>query len=152
MIHDEWIGKLLRDRPDLDPSRIERTRQLMNTTVLDCLVEGFEDLIEALSLPDPNDRHVLAAAIKSNSDAIVTANLKDFPPDVAKRYDLEILHPDEFLYQQFGLDTAACLIAAMNCRTRLKKPAKSTDEYLATLEAQGLPLLVGELRAYKDLI
>lgn len=152
MIHDEWIRSLLEARPELDPNRLARTRQLMNDNVLGCLVEGFEELIPALNLPDPDDRHVLAAAIHAGADAIVTANLKDFPPEVATRYDLEILHPDEFLYQQFGLDPAAVVIAARNCRSRLKNPSRTADEYLATLEAQSLPLLVGELLPYRDLI
>lgn len=124
----------------------------MNESVLGCLVDGFDDLIPALNLPDPNDRHVLAAAIHAGADAIVTLNLRDFPPQVAKQYELEILHPDEFLYQQFGLDPAAVAIAARNCRARLRHPSKTVDEYLATLEAQSLPLLVGELLAFRDLI
>jgi hypothetical protein len=61
MIHDEWIRSLLRNRPDLTQERLRRTRDLMNECVRDCIVEGFEPLIEALSLPDPDDRHVLAA-------------------------------------------------------------------------------------------
>lgn len=151
-IHDEWIGNLLKNRPDLDPARLARTRQKMNDTVLDCLVEGYEDLIPALVLPDPDDRHVLAAAIHSGSDAIVTMNLKDFPPAVAKRYSLDIIHPDDFLYQQFGLDAAAVVITARNCRARLSRPAMTADSYLDTLEAQALPQLVGELRAFADVI
>ena len=62
-IHDEWIRSLLEDRPDLSPAQLERTRQLMNSAVRDCLVIGHEDKIEKLTLPDPDDRHVLAAAI-----------------------------------------------------------------------------------------
>nr|WP_292837965.1 PIN domain-containing protein [Mesorhizobium sp.] len=152
MIHDEWVRNLSENRPDLDGERLSRTRRLMNESVLGSLIEGFEELIPALELPDPNDRHVLAAAIHSGSDAIITVNLKDFPLAVAQRYNLEILHPDDFLYQQFGLDPAAVVVAARNCRARLKSPPKTADEYLGTLEAQSLPLLVGELRAYQDLI
>ncbi len=62
-IHDEWIQALRETRPDLKPEQLERTRQLMNAHVRDCLVTGFEGLIPALTLPDPGDRHVLAAAI-----------------------------------------------------------------------------------------
>lgn len=152
MIHDEWTRSLLKDRPDLDPAKLDRTRKLMNASVLGCLVEGFEGLIPALELPDPDDRHVLAAAIHTGADAIVTMNLKDFPASVSQQYELEILHPDEFLYQQFGLDPAAVVIAARNCRARLKNPSKTPSEFLGTLQAQSLPLLVDELVAYQDLI
>lgn len=124
----------------------------MNESVLGCLVEGFEPLIAALLLPDADDRHVLAAAIHCGSDAIVTFNLKDFPPDIAAMYELEIIHPDDFLHQQFGLDAAAVVIAARNCRARLKNPPIEPAAYLDILEGQALPQLVGELRAFADVI
>jgi PIN domain len=77
-IHDEWTCNLLKNRPDLSASQIERTRALMNLHVRDCLVSNFEHLIPALQLPDLDDRHVLAAAIHSQSKRIVTANLNHF--------------------------------------------------------------------------
>ena len=78
-IHDEWIGAVLRERPELKVN-LERTRAMMNAHVRDCLVTGYEPLIEALDLPDPDDRHVLAAAIAGRADLIVTKNLQTFPP------------------------------------------------------------------------
>src|SRR5687768_9866690 len=93
-IHDEWITNLQSDRPDLDPSDLKRTRQLMNIAVPDCLVTGYEYLIPVLSLPDENDRHVLSAAIHSRADAIVTFNLKDFPEKTLGAHNLEAMHPD----------------------------------------------------------
>ncbi|MFC5483211.1 hypothetical protein [Microvirga aerilata] len=92
----------------------------MNQAVLDCLVEDYEELIEGLQLPDPDDRHVLAAAIASASDAIVTFNLKDFPVGTLHKYNIELQHPDDFLHYQFGLNHAGVVIAAKNCRARLE--------------------------------
>src|SRR5438094_5200959 len=78
-IHQEWMENLIRERPDLSRDRLDRTRNLMNQSVPDCLVSGYEELIASLALPDPNDRHVLAAAIHAGAESIVTYNLSDFP-------------------------------------------------------------------------
>lgn len=79
-IHDEWISNLLERRPELSSAQLERTKRLMNENVRDCLVVGYEQLITSIEgLPDPDDRHVVAAAYHCRADAIVTYNLKDFP-------------------------------------------------------------------------
>lgn len=151
-IHDEWIRNVLKNRSDLTEGQLHRTRDLMNAAVLDCLVEGYEELIPALKLPDPNDRHVLAAAIKSGADAIVTFNRRDFPKAVLENYDIELQHPDTFVQHQMGLDAAKVVIAAQRCRARLKNPPATVEEYLERLEAQSLPLTVTELRPYSALL
>ncbi len=79
MILDECFENIAVQRPELPPERLRRTRELMIQAVRDCMVTGYEPLVEGLVLPDPDDRHVLAAAIRANAQAIVTANLKDFP-------------------------------------------------------------------------
>ncbi|GAB89902.1 hypothetical protein GORHZ_074_00115 [Gordonia rhizosphera NBRC 16068] len=66
-ILDEVFRNLAANRPDLDPLKFARTRELMNGAVRDCLVTGYESLVDALDLPDPDDRHVLAAAIKARA-------------------------------------------------------------------------------------
>ncbi len=78
-IHEEWMRSVVEDHPDITRAQVERIRDLMNAHVRDCLVTGYESLIPSLTLPDPDDRHVLAAAIRCGADAIVTANLKHFP-------------------------------------------------------------------------
>jgi predicted nucleic acid-binding protein len=78
-IHREWIDSLLRNEPRRDRAALERTRDLMNRAVRDCLVTGYEPLIQSIALPDADDRHVLAAAIVGRCDMIVTQNLKHFP-------------------------------------------------------------------------
>ena len=69
-----------------------------------------------------------------------------------RAFGIEALHPDEFIYHQFGLNNANVLIAAQRCRERLKNPPKSAEEYLDILERQGLPQSVGELRKYSAVI
>src|SRR5689334_18975619 len=80
-IHEEWMRNVRKDYPDITQAQTERIRDLMNGHVRDCLVTGYEDLIETLDLPDPDDRHVLAAAIRAGADVIVTTNLADFPKE-----------------------------------------------------------------------
>jgi len=151
-IHDEWIRNLLANRTDLDPQKLARTRELMNQAVPDSLVAGYESLIAGLDLPDEDDRHVLAAAIHCNADAIITFNLKDFPTDKLAKYRIEPQHPDEFLFHQFGLNEAAVLNAARRCRERLKNPPRSAAEYLLALERCGLPQSVNHLTDYAGVL
>jgi hypothetical protein len=96
-IHDEWLRNVLKDNLRLSPERLARTRSLMNEAVRDCLITGYEELIDSLALPDPDDRHVLAAAIRAGAGIIVTYNLADFPADTLARFDIEAQHPDDFL-------------------------------------------------------
>jgi hypothetical protein len=151
-IHNEWIRSVLENRTDLTADQLNRTRALMDSAIPDCLVEGYEEIIAGLTLPDLNDRHVLAAAIHSASDAIVTFNLKDFPKNYLAKYQIDLMHPDDFIFHQFGLDNAAVLVAAQRCRGRLRNPTKTAAEYLDTLEKQSLPKTVGELRQYASAI
>ena len=145
-INDEWINSLLLNRPDLSRERLERTRELMNSAVRDCLVEGYEGLIPQLVLPDPGDRHVLAAAIHARSEVIVTNNLRHFPKAVLRKHDLSAQTPDEFLCSLFTrLPRAMCEVVKTH-RQSLRNPSKTVDEYLKTMVRQGLPRLTDALR------
>lgn len=150
-IHEEWIGALLKQRPDL-ATALSRTRTLMNEAVLDSLIAGHRDLIPSLALPDPDDRHVLAAAIHAGADAIITFNLKDFPKAIAAQYNIEILHPDDFIEFQYDFENAALIIAAQRCRARLKNPPMSVEEYFETLARQKLPKTVAALLPYSSVL
>lgn len=147
-IHDEWIENLLQNRPDLQRTQLDRTRELMNIAVEDCLVDGYDDLISALKLPDADDNNVLAAAIRGNCDAILTFNLADFPNEVLAQYDIEAQHPDEFIQSQFDLNPAKLLVSVKKVRGRLKNPPKTAEEYLNALLSQGLPKTVDLLNEY----
>lgn len=120
----------------------------MNSNVRDCLVTGYEFLIPTLQLPDENDRHVLAAAIRSQSSVILTFNLKDFPVAELEKYDVEALHPDEFISDLIDLNPARVLEAVARQRQMLKSPPRSTEEYLDKLLEQGLPETVSQLRRW----
>jgi predicted nucleic acid-binding protein len=137
-IHEEWISALLRNRPDLTRTKLERTRMLMDQHATDALVTDYQHLIPGLQLPDPNDRHVLAAAIRARADVIVTINLRDFPPEVMATFGIEAQHPDEFILHLLDLAPGVVARAAHDHRLSLKNPAKTIEAYLNTLEAQGL--------------
>jgi hypothetical protein len=151
-IHDEWIRNVLANRPDLRPEQLERTRQLMNAHILDCLVTGYEGLIDGLRLPDSNDRHVLAAAIRAGADVIVTYNLDDFPDKVLNLLGTEAQHPDVFVTHLLDLDAPAVCAAARRQRQSLKNPPKTVDEFLDCLAQQQLPQTVAKLQEFAALL
>src|SRR5260370_9234777 len=80
-IQDEWIRNLLLKRPDLKRQDLVKTRKAMDNAFPDANTTNYQELVSGLSLPDPDDKHVLAAAIVANAEIIVTSNLKDFPAD-----------------------------------------------------------------------
>jgi predicted nucleic acid-binding protein len=151
-IHDEWINALLRNEPHRDRAALERTRALMDRATRDCLVEDFETLIPFLELPDPDDRHVLAAAIVGRCDVIVTANLKDFPASALHQHGVEAQHPDEFLGNHLSLAPGLFCASIRRVRARLKNPPYDVESYLAILTQQGLVATAAELEQFSALI
>lgn len=151
-IEREWIRNLGADRPELSADALARTACLMAQAIEDCLIEDYDYLIDTLDLPDPDDRHVLAAAIVGHADAIVTFNLKDFPQPKVERHKLEILHPDDFLVAQYHLDQIQALRIIKAIRERLKHPPRTAEELVGTYEAQGLPQFSQLLRQAIELI
>ena len=151
-IEDEWIRNLRLNRPDLDPAHLQRTVDLMRQAVPDCLVESYQDLIPSLVLPDENDRHVLAAAIKCQADVIVTFNLRDFPDHAVQPFEIDVQTPDIFLSHLFELNTPLFCGAIRQQRERLRRPPMAIDDLLETFYRQGLPLTVGKLDDVKELL
>src|SRR5262245_60511874 len=151
-IHDEWLRNVLADNPRLSPERLARTRALMNQAVRDCLVTGCEDLIASLSLPDPDDRHVLTAAIRASAQVIVTYNLTDFPVETLARFDIVAQHPDDFLVDLLDLAPGAVCTAVKQQRESLRNPPKTAEELLDTLQGQGLTQAVARLRQFLNLL
>lgn len=145
-IHDEWIRNLLKNRPDLTLEKLNKVRTLMDKHVPGCLVEGYENLIPAIELPDPDDRHVVAAAVQTRAEAIVTFNLKDFPDDVLAQYNLKAIHPDDFISDLLELNIGAAIDAVRKHRAGLTNPPFTADEYLDLLLKQRLPETVSKLR------
>lgn len=152
IIEEEWQRNLIKDRPDLNSDQIKQTGELMNRALPDAMVTGFEPLVASIDLPDADDRHVVAAAICSNAEIVVTFNLKDFPRQYLNNFCIEALHPDDFITDLFDLNQALVLAAVNKQRRNMRKPPKSVDEYLDALLRQALPQTVKELSKFRALI
>jgi predicted nucleic acid-binding protein len=145
-ILDEVFRNLSANRPELDPRKLARTRSLMNKALRDCSVTGYEPLIDALDLPDADDRHVLAAAIKARAQVIVTNNLKDFPPSALAPWDMEAKAPDDFILDQVDLSRETVHSAIQRIADSRHDPPATFAEVLAMLERDGLVEVASALR------
>lgn len=151
-IHEEWKRSLLRNRQELTVEQLNRTSDLMDKAIPDALVTGYETLAESLRLPDPDDRHVLAAAIRCGASVIVTFNEKDFPNEALEPFGVEAQHPDLFIDNLFDLDPAAVVTAAQRQRAQLKHPSMAVDDYLDVLLKQGLAQTTQALSSYRAIL
>ena len=149
-IHDEWTRNLQKQRPDLSPSQLQRTRRLMNEQIEDSLVEGYEHLIPTLELPDSDDRHVLAAAIHAQAEEIVTWNLKDFPRRALEPHGIRAVSPDQFLMERLSERPEAVIAALSEQRQRMKNPPQSPAQFLESLQRQRLTRFVDALQAHEN--
>ena len=151
-IHEEWKRNLLLKRSDLSRQQLNRTSALMDQAIPDALVTDFESLIVGLSLPDADDRHVLAAAIRCNASVIVTFNERDFPESALSPFGVEAQHPDRFIENLFDLDPDAVVGAAQRQRAQLKQPPMAVDRYLDVLLRQGLAQTVRALAPCRSVL
>lgn len=151
-IHEEWKRNLLKNRPDLTIEQLDRTSGLMDRAIPDALVTGHEPLIPGLALPDPDDAHVLAAAIRCNASVIVTFNEKDFPVHALQPFGIDAQHPDVFVENLFDLDPAAVVAAARRQRQQLVHPLIDVDRYLDILLKQGLTRTAKELSTFRTVL
>ncbi|MET8812636.1 PIN domain-containing protein [Streptomyces sp. NPDC004549] len=146
-ILDEVFDNLAKNRPDLRQERLDRTRDLMKRAVRDCLVVGHERLEPVLDLPDPDDRHVLAAAIKARAQLIVTRNTKDFPQEATAAWDVEAVHPDDFVLAQLDLDRGRIFACVQQIADSWQNPPGVPTDVLDRLERDGLVKSAAALRA-----
>lgn len=148
-IHEEWMRSVEADYPDIAWDDLQRIRSLMDEALPEASVEGYEGRIENLSLPDPSDQHVLAAAIYAEADYIVTFNRQDFPASELEDWDVEAIGPDELVSGLFDEVPDRIFEVARVHRQSLTRPSKTPEEYLELLRSCGLEetarLLKGQL-------
>lgn len=145
IIQDEWLRNLLKNRTDLKEEQLNQTVNAMNSAFPDANVKNFKELIPGIKLPDKDDRHVVACAIRCNADLIVTFNTKDFPKEELSKYDVEIQKPDEFISDLIDINTELVCKGFNEMVKRLKNPKKTKIEVLASLAKCGLKESVEKL-------
>jgi predicted nucleic acid-binding protein len=150
-IHKEWMEAVSKRR-GIDIEKLVPTRLAMDEAVPDGCVSGYKGLIQALTLPDPSDTHVLAAAIRCNASVIVTFNEADFPSPALEPYGIHTRHPDKFIRDVDGLDPGGVAEAARRDLAHYKSPPLTIDEYIEGLKLSGLPMTAAHLNKVRVLL
>lgn len=153
-IHEEWMLNVVGNYSDISREDVEYTRSQMDRALPDAQVTGHKHLIEDLSLPDPDDNHVLAAAIHAETDYIITFNLEDnledFPDAKLRTHGVKAIHPDVLMSMLMSSSKEKLLKVVKRHRTSLRKPPLDREEYLEVLKATGLEKTVEKLEAHQD--
>jgi len=147
-IHEEWIRNIVADAPGIPVVRLQATRRLMNDVLPDASVSGYQDLVAAVNLPDPDDRHVVAAAIAARASVIVTWNLRDFPATALRKHGLRGQTPDEFLACMYDEVPDLTIGSLANARQNLNKSRVSASEFIDILGNQKLTQLAIRLKRH----
>jgi len=145
-ILEECFRSVQRDRPDLSASQLARTRKFMNDAFEEALVTGHETGLETYILPDPDDRHVLAAAVHSGATWIVTFNLRDFPERALEPLGIQAIHPDAFVLACLEHSPDVVLRVLHTQQDALIRPRPTLEELLGRLQEQGLIHSIAGLR------
>jgi hypothetical protein len=119
----------------------------MNRAFPAATVQGFEAIIPTIMLPDPNDRHVVAASMHAVADSIVTFNVHHFPDPALKPHGIVAVPSDAFVDTLFALEEDEAVLAIAKVRRRLRAPSMTPEEYIASIEALPMPLTVKRLRS-----
>lgn len=130
--------------------RGRRARSAMEAAFEDAIVADYDVFLSScVGLPDENDAHVLAAALKTQAAAIVTENLKDFPEEILGRLNMEARSADQFIADTIALDPGRAVAAIRKMRERFKRPEKTAAVMLLEMEADGLTETVDVLRTHE---
>ncbi|WP_035810020.1 PIN domain-containing protein [Curtobacterium sp. S6] len=128
----------------LPPEKARSRVTTMRTYFPDAMVRNYEPLTNAMT-NDPKDRHVLAAAVRSGAELIVTFNKKDFPSESVAPYDLDVRNPDDFLLDQLDLSPESVTTAVHNLLHDAHHPPMTMDAYVEKLTGCGMPLFARSL-------
>ena len=145
----EELRRNLHEKAGIELGKLDNLIYLMGEAVRDALVEGYEELSAGLEgLPDADDRHVLAAAIRCHAQVIVTQNLKDFPPDYLRGYGMEAQTADTFLRHLVELAPGVVYGALTEISRRRNRAPRTVRELVDAFEACGMPMSMGDFRQW----
>ena len=144
-ILDEWTRNLIKNKPLLESS-VRQQEAAIHSAFDECFVAGYAPLIPGLTLPDEDDRHVLAAAIKCSAQIIVTENHKDFPAETLEEYGIETRGADNFLANTYDLFPKSGARVLKQIRQRYDSPPFTRSEFLMDLIKSGMPKLAALAR------
>lgn len=147
-IHQEWIRNLLKKRKDLSYEQLLKTKNAMNMAFPDANVENYKNFIGKVFLPDKYDRHIVACALKSKSEIIITFNIKDFPQKSLLKFNIQVLHPDEFITNIINTDKENSLRAFLTQVRRLKNPPMKAVDVFEALNKCGVPKSVYKIKKF----
>ncbi|HET9689878.1 MAG TPA: PIN domain-containing protein [Acidimicrobiales bacterium] len=145
----EAADAIARVHPGEPATRVAARLEAMNGAFEDALVVGWETVEDTITLPDPDDRHVVAAAVVGRADAIVTANVNDFPAAVVDPLGIEIIHPDAFLLDQLDLAPRRVVDVIRRQAAATRRPALTDDDVIARLARAGVPAFASEVARVK---
>lgn len=137
-IEEEWITNLLEHRPDLDPARVRRTADLMNRAIPAARVPASMTKLD-ITLPDPDDVHVIQSALAARAKYLLTFNLADFSPAICQGLGIQVIHPDSFLMQLFDEYPEAIIQALLQMQRQKVRPPVSWEDLAQALQRAGLP-------------
>lgn len=144
-IFDEW--KAVMARKGISEQEADKRVGKANMAFPDALVQNYEGLIKNLNLPDEKDRHVLAAAIKTNANIIVTNNIKDFPFEYLESFCLKAINADDFLTDIIDLNPNQSVRAFKEMVLNKKNPPLDEYQVLKQLRNSGLTNAANYLHA-----
>jgi predicted nucleic acid-binding protein len=148
----EWRRSVQRRHADMDDAKCDRLQRTFTSPFPDAEVTDYEAFINAVELPDDNDRHVLAAAIIGKCNGIITANLKHFPIETVSKFGIEVIHPDEFIVNVIDLDENKAIGACKRHREAMGISKISPEQYLERFEIAGLIQAHQRLLPHKELL
>lgn len=126
---------------------VDRYLSTLSRVFPNASVAGWKPLENAVELPDPDDRHVVAAAVKAHADVIVTSNLKDFPAKRLERFGLRAMSPDDFLTLLFDDDPDEAMKSMQSLVDSKRHPPCTMEEEIEHLRMLGLTKFAERLAA-----